>query len=393
MTNELKNKDVELTEPIRILHVLSAKDKRVRPLENLVFALDRSIFSQVICYLIGEDEKHTKFETWGLDVISLHISKKKLRGFQPAVVFQLARIIKEQGIDIVHCQRHKPTVYGTLAAYMTGKNLKVISHVRGLNRTRRFRRKLVNMALFRRISRIIAVSNAVRDDILRTNPMSFPDKVVTIYNGIGVEPYTDCSLTREQARIRLGLPGKDAFVYGTVGRLVETKGQRILLEAFAKVYEKYPESWLVIAGKGRLESELRSLAAELNIHKRVLFLGYRTDIPEILKAYDVFVFPSIAEGLPGALLEAMATGIPVIASRVGGVPEILNNPELGMMVSPSSLDELTTAMERLYNMDEVERNDIGKVLRERVLAEFTKEKMISVMTREYFAVMKKPMSQ
>ena len=393
MVRRFKNSHPGQVSRIKILHLLSDKDKRVRPLENLVSGLDGNTFSQLICYLRGEDEKHTKFETWGHDVISLHISKKKLRGFQPVVVFQLARIIKEKGIDIIHCQRHKPTFYGTLAAYMTGKNLKVISHVRGLNRTRRFRRKLLNRALFRRISRIVAVSNAVRDDIVRTNPMSFPDKVVTIYNGIDVEPYTDCSLTREQARIRLGLPEKDAFVYGTVGRLVETKGQRILLEAFAKVYEKYPESWLVIAGKGRLESELRALAIELNIHKRVLFLGYRTDIPEILKAYDVFVFPSIAEGLPGALLEAMATGIPVIASRVGGVPEILNNPELGMMISPSSLDELTTAMEQLCNMDEVERNGIGDLLRESVLDEFTKERMTSAISKEYLAVMKKPMSQ
>jgi glycosyltransferase involved in cell wall biosynthesis len=249
-----------------------------------------------------------------------------------------------------------------------------------------------NTALFRRTSRIIAVSDAVRDDIV-SNVKSVAAKVVTIYNGIDVKPFIDSKLTREAARIRLGLPDKEALVYGTVGRLVETKGLGVLLKAFARVYEKYPESWLILAGKGRLEAELRSLAAELNIHERVLFLGYRTDIPEILKAYDVFVFPSIAEGLPGALLEAMATGIPVISSRVGGVPEILNNPELGMMISPSSVGELTTAMERLGSINEVERNAIGKALRERVLAEFTKEKMISAMTREYFAVMKKPMSQ
>jgi len=393
MTKELKDSAIETTARIRILHVLSDQDKRVRPLENLVSGLDGNIFSQLICYLRGEDDKHTMFETWGHDVISLHISKKKLRGFQPAVVFQLARIIKEQGIDIIHCQRHKPTVYGTLAAYMTGKNLKVISHVRGLNRTRRFRRKLLNRVLFGRISRIVAVSNAVRDDIVRANPMSFPDKVVTIYNGIDVQSYNDCSLSPEEARIRLGLPDKEVFVYGTVGRLAETKGQRILLEAFVRVYEKYPKSWLILAGKGRLESELRSLAVELNIHERVLFLGYRTDVPVVLRACDVFVLPSIAEGLPGALLEAMATGVPVIASRVGGVPEILNSPDAGTMVSPSSVDELANAMERLYNMDEVERNDIGKALRERVRVEFTKEKMISAMTREYLAVMKKPMTQ
>jgi glycosyltransferase involved in cell wall biosynthesis len=392
MTKEFKNNGIETNAQMRILHVLSDKNRRLRLFENLVSGLDRNIFSQVTCYLSGDDNKSTKLETWGHDVISLHIYKKKLRRFQPSVVFRLARIMKERGIDIVHCQRHKPTVYGTLAACMTSKNPRVISHVHGLNRARSFRRKLLNTALFRRTSRIIAVSDAVRDDIV-SNVKSVAAKVVTIYNGIDVKPFIDSKLTREAARIRLGLPDKEALVYGTVGRLVETKGLGVLLKAFARVYEKYPESWLILAGKGRLEAELRSLAAELNIHERVLFLGYRTDIPEILKAYDVFVFPSIAEGLPGALLEAMATGIPVISSRVGGVPEILNNPELGMMISPSSVGELTTAMERLGSINEVERNAIGKALRERVLAEFTKEKMISAMTREYFAVMKKPMSQ
>jgi len=393
MTKEPTDSAIEATAQIKILHVLSDQDKRLRPLENLVSGLDRNIFSQVICYLTGDDDKHTMFEAWGHDVISLNISKKKLRRFQPSMVFQLARVIKEKGIDIVHCQRHKPTVYGALATYMTGKNLKVISHVRGLNRTRSFKRKLLNGILFRRISRIIAVSNAVRDDIVSTNLMSSPDKVVTIYNGIDVEPYTDCSLTREQARIRLGLPEKDAFVFGTVGRLVETKGQWILLEAFARVCEKYPKSWLIITGKGRLESELRALLAKLNIHERVVFLGYRTDIPEVLKAYDVFVLPSIAEGLPGALLEAMATGIPVIASRVGGVPEILENPSLGIMVSPSSTNDLTSAMKRLCSMDEMRRKVIGQALIERVLEKFTKEKMILAMSREYVTVMNEPMGQ
>jgi glycosyltransferase involved in cell wall biosynthesis len=393
MTKELKDSATETTAQIKILHILSDQDKRLRPLENLVSGLDRNIFSQVICYLRGDDDKHTKFEAWGHDVISLDISRKKLRRFQPSMVFQLARIIEELGIDIVHCQRHKPTVYGALAAYLTGKNLEVISHVRGLNRTRSFNRKLLNGILFRRISRIIAVSNAVRDDIVSTNLMSFTDKVVTIYNGIDVEPYTDCSLTKEQARIRLGLPEKDAFVYGTVGRLVETKGQEVLLKAFAGVCERYPKSWLIITGKGRLESELRALSAKLNIHERVVFLGYRTDIPEVLKAYDVFVLPSIAEGLPGALLEAMATSIPVIASRVGGVPEILNDPSLGIMLSPSSMDELALAMERLGGMDEVRRNMIGEALRERVLKEFTKEKMISAISREYVTLMNESMGQ
>jgi glycosyltransferase involved in cell wall biosynthesis len=217
--------------------------------------------------------------------------------------------------------------------------------------------------------------------------MSSPDKVVTIYNGMDVKPYIDSSLTREEARTRLGLPDKDIFVYGTVGRLVETKGQEVLLKAFAKVYEKYLESWLILAGEGRLESELRALAVELNISERVMFLGYRTDIPEVLKACDVFVLPSIAEGLGLALLEAMASELPVIASRVGGVPEILNSSKLGTMVSPGSAEELASAMKVLHDTPEEKRYEIGKTLRKRVLEKFSTEKMISAMTAEYLAVM------
>ena len=371
----------------RILHILSDKDKRIRPLENLVSGLESNMFSQVICYLRGDNDKHTEFEAWGYEVIGLNISPRRKRGFQPSVVFKIAQIIKERKIDIVHCQRHKPTVYGTLAAYLAGKDSKVISHVRGLNRTRNLRRRLLNGLLFKRIARVIAVSNGVREDIVKSNPKAIREKVVTVYNGINVTPFLDSGLTREQARTRLGLPPRHGFVYGTVGRLVETKGQKVLLKAFAKVYEKYFESWLILAGAGRLESELRALASDLDIHERVVFLGFRTDIPEIMRAYDVFVLPSIAEGLPGALLEAMATGIPVIASRVGGVPEILNSPGLGVMVSPSSVLELSVAMEQLCNMDEMKRNEVGKALRQRVLEKFTMEKMVSAMVGQYIEVM------
>ena len=387
LINQSKHHYIGIEMQTRILHILSDKDKRIRPLENLVFGLERNMFSQVICYLRGDNDTQTEFEAWGHEIITLNIAATSKRGFQPSVVLKIARIIKERKIDIVHCQRHKPTVYGTLAAYLAGKDSKVISHVRGLNRTRNLRRRLLNRLLFKRIARVIAVSNGVREDIVKSNPKAIREKVVTVYNGINVVPFLDCGLTRKQARARLGLPGKEGFIYGTVGRLVETKGQKVLLKAFAKVYGKYPESWLLLAGAGRLESELKVLASALDIHERVVFLGFRRDIPEILKACDVFVLPSIAEGLPGALLEAMATGIPVIASQVGGVPEILNSADLGVMVPPSAVDELSVAMEQLCSMDEMKRNEVGKALRQRVLEQFTSEKMVSAMVGQYMEVM------
>lgn len=387
MTNESLNSDVEQVSQTRILHLLPDKDRKFPLFENLVTGLDKQIFSQVICYLRGSDNKHNSLQQLGYEVVGLGIPERKLKRFRPSVVFQLARIIIEQHIDIVHCQRHKSTVYGALAVWIAGKNVKVVTTVHGRNRTRTLGRKLLNRALFKRISRIIAVSKAVRDDILKTNRISSPDKVVTVYNGIDTKRFSNSRLTQHEARTRLGLTNKETFVFGTVGRLTKVKGQSVLLKAFARVCQNCPESLLVLAGKGPLETELRNLSAKLNIDKSVIFVGYRKDIPEVLRAYDVFMLPSFSEGLPLSLLEAMAKGIPVIASRVGGIPEILNSSDLGIMVSPNSVKELAMAMERFCEMDNVKRDEVGKELRNRVLDEFTKEKMVSKMAEEYIDVM------
>lgn len=390
MVNDYNKGDFSRILKAGILHLLPYTDTRCLSeniFENLITGLDKEIFSQAICYLSGDNDGQGPLEKQGYEVIRLGIPKKGLKSFKPSIVFQIARILKKGTIEIIHCQRHKATVYGTLAAWIAGRHVKVVTTIHGLNRTRTLGRKLLNWFLFKRISRIVGVSFAVRNDILKTNKISSPDKVVTVYDGIDAKQFTDSNLTQKEARDRLGLPDKEAFIFGTVGRLTKIKGQTILLKAFASVCQKYPTSWLVLAGKGPLEIELRHLAAKLNIDKRVIFLGHRKDIPEVLRAYDVFVLPSFSEGFGMALVEAMASSIPVIASRVGSIPEILNGPEPRMLVAPSSVEELALAMERFCGMDKVKRDEIGKALRDRVLNEFTKEKMTSAMSKEYIAVM------
>jgi len=373
---------------VKILHILSYN--KIRPLsffENLVTGFDEQVFSQRICFLSG-DRKQSSLDKWGYPIINLGISKKKLKKFRPSAVFEIVEIIKKHDVDIIHCQRHKPTIYGTLAAWLAGKKVKVLTTVHGRNRTRTLSRKIINYVLFNRISRIISVSDAVRDDILKTNWSLSSDKVATVYNGIDTDKFSDSiSTTRQEVRSQLGLAIKDAFVFGTVGRLTKVKGQKVLLQAFAKVIRKYPNSWLVITGKGSLETELHRLAMDLNINERVVFLGFRMDIPDILRAYDAFILPSFSEGLPLSLLEAMATGIPVISSRVGGVPEILDGFDQKIMVTPSSVKELSVAMTWLAGLDKVERIELGKSLRSRVESYFTKEKMTSAMAKEYIDVM------
>lgn len=393
MRNNHWRNNIDPASKIRILHLLPDKDRKFSLFENLVNGLDKQAFFQSICYLHGNMDKQNPLKKLGYEIFCIGIPKKKLRRFRPSVVFQIARIIKEQRINIIHCQRHKPTVYGSLAAWMVGGNIKVVTTVHGRNRTRTIGRNLLNRILFKRISRIFAVSEAVRNDIIKTNWNLSADKVATVYNGIDTKQFGNFNHTRQEACERLYLPNKETFIFGTVGRLTKVKGQVLLLKAFASVCRRYPDTLLVLAGKGPLEAELRHLAAELNIQKRVVFLGYRKDIPDVLRTYDVFVLPSLSEGFGLALVEAMATGIPVIASRVGGIPEILNSPNLGIMVSPYSMEELTSAMERVRKMDEAERNEIGKELRNRVMVEFTKEKMVAAMTKEYMAIMNRHASR
>jgi len=249
MTDESPNSDVTQNSKTKILHLLLDKDRRFPLFENLVVGLNKQIFSQVICYLRGSDNKHNPLQQSGYEVVGLGIPKQKLKRFSPSVVFQLSRIIREKHIDIVHCQRHKSTVYGTLSAWIVGKHVKVVANVHGRGRTRNLGRKLLNRALFKRISRIISVSKAVRDDILKTNRFSSPDKVVTVYNGIDAEQFSNPRLTQHEARTR-GLADKETFVFGSVGRATKVKGQSVLLKALARVCQKYPDSFIPFGSHG-----------------------------------------------------------------------------------------------------------------------------------------------
>lgn len=384
---ELRGETDDTTPTTKIMHLLLDKHASFPLFENLVMGLDGPLFQQIVCYLSGSGNEATPLEKHGYTVINLGMPRRKLKHYRPTLIFQIARIIEKYDIDIVHCQRHKPTVYGTLAAWLAKKNVKVVTTVHGRDRTRTLSRKLLNRILFRRVSRILTVSRAVRDDVLITNVGLPVRKVVTVYNGIDARRFSDTELTVSEARERLGLPTDGVLIFGTVARLAKVKGQTVLLQAYLKIRDQFPNSLLVLAGAGPLERELRERASALKIENHVVFLGRRSDIPQVLRAYDVFILPSLSEGHPLSLLEAMASGIPVIATSVGGVPEILANGSPGIMIPPSAADELATAMEQLAKMNHRQREAIGRQLRGRVLAEFTKEKMAAATAAQYLEVM------
>jgi glycosyltransferase involved in cell wall biosynthesis len=162
----------------------------------------------------------------------------------------------------------------------------------------------------------------------------------------------------DRARAELGLEPGDAVI-GTVGNFTAKKDQASLLRAMAAVVRDHPRARLVLVGSGPLEAELKHTASDLGLADRAVFAGSRHDIVDLLPGFDVFALSSRFEGLPIALLEAMATGLACVATRVGGVPEVVTDGRDGILVEPGDPDALATALGKLLG-DENLRGDLGR---------------------------------
>jgi glycosyltransferase involved in cell wall biosynthesis len=202
-------------------------------------------------------------------------------------------------------------------------------------------RAIIERWCAQRTDRLLAVSAATSDYVknflgLRTAPE-------VIENGISLAPYQAARANRSRMREVLGVTTEEKLLIA-VGRLVPVKNHRLLLEAFAAARAKLPALRLAIIGSGALEAELKSFAEGLGLGNDVRFLGYRDDIPDCLAASDVFVNSSTTEGLPISLLEAMAAGLPVIATSVGGVPQVLGPSQAGVLVPSGDGVAMAAAM-------------------------------------------------
>jgi len=361
-----------------ILHLLKGFTRDVPLFLNSIRGTDSEKFNHIICYIHENCGLHNTLSDLGYEVIYLGFRKSSTKHINPYVAVKLARILKEKNIDIIHCQKHKPTVYGAIAS-MAKKDISVVSHVHGMDRTRTIFRKITNSLLASRVSKFIGVSDAVSKDIIRSNWFIKPSKVVTIRNGIDFKTIDKVSVSREEVRARLGL-SRDDIVFGTVGRLAKTKGHIYLIDAFANVIKKAPKSKLIIIGDGHLHNELKEEVEKLRISSHVTFLGFRDNVFELLRAFDIFVMPSIAEGLALALLEAMASRLPTIASAVGGIPEVFGNEEIGRLIPSKNIAALENAMLEICTLDKSQKRILGENARKRIEDEFS----IDFMCRNLF---------
>jgi sugar transferase (PEP-CTERM/EpsH1 system associated) len=292
---------------------------------------------------------------------------------------RMARLFRKLRPDIVHTRNWTciDAIIGARLAgvpvVIQGEHGREAADPEGRNR----RRQQVRRFLSPFITEFVAVSRDLARWLIEE--VRVPGrKVRTIYNGVDTERYVPGD--RAAARRALGIP-PDWTVAGTVGRLDPVKDQAGLVRAFAQVGNK-GRSALVIAGDGPSRRQLEAVVSELAIGDRVRLLGERDDVPMILRALDIFVLSSIGEGISNAILEAMATGLPVIATRVGGNSELVRDGLTGRLIEPRSPEALAEAL-AAYVDDPVLARAHGAAGRERAEREFGLERMRAGYTTLY----------
>jgi len=263
----------------------------------------------------------------------------------PFNLFRILRYLRTHRPQILHTQLEYSDVLGTIAAKILGIPCVSTMHTLDILEEKKFatwRLKLRWFVLRNYCDKILAVSEKTRTHHLQSGRLG-EKKIITLYNGIDISRFKNIDQSvQQQLKHSLNLPSNKQIII-TVAVLREPKGIQYMLKALPDILDKNPNTHYLIVGDGAYGDSLRELVADLAIQEHVTFAGHRTDIPALLSISDVFVLPTLGDALPTVLIEALAAEIPIVASDVGGVPEIVENEANGLLVPPGDPAELTRA--------------------------------------------------
>jgi glycosyltransferase involved in cell wall biosynthesis len=276
-------------------------------------------------------------------------------------LLRLYSILKRVRPDVLGFNTPKPILIGVLASRFTSAGVRII-----------FRRVdfPLGRSFFSRlkytwgIDGIITISESIRNRLRSAGTPA--SKITTIYEGI------DLSLYPESGQTPPALPA----VVGVVSHLSPEKGISFLVEAASLIPEVKKKYRFVIVGEGACLQELTQLVREKGLEQIFQFTGFRSDIPQLMKSFNIFALPSLSEGLSSAILEAMASSLPIVASNVGGIPELVKNGENGLLVAPADAEALARALQKLAENPE-ERFRMGQTNRRQAVEKFTMEHKIT----------------
>ena len=322
----------------------------------------------------------SKFNDLGVIYISIPIkTKNELSPRMFLSLLKLRRVIKDNKIEILHSHSRTTQVLGSWLHKLTGA--KHISTCHGFFK-RRFSRKVFPCWG----EKIIAISEQVQEHLKDDFKVS-SGQISLINNGIDVDKFKSVPPSEKQEfKSRLGL--KSEPVIGILARLSDVKGHKYLIEAMKTVLVTFPDTQLLIAGEGKMEKELKKLTESLGIEKSVFFVPERLDTRDILSAIDIFVMPSLNEGLGLALMEAMASGLPVIGSAVGGIKTLIKDGDNGLLVSPGDSSEIAKAIIDLIS-DSNKALGLGVNARKYIAKEFSDEDMVLKTEEVYLECLRK----
>jgi sugar transferase (PEP-CTERM/EpsH1 system associated) len=296
-------------------------------------------------------------------------------------LFRLARIMRRYRPHIVHT-RNWGAIEAVAAAKLAG--VPVVIHSEHGYEVDMFaglpmRRRLFRRAAYAMADAIFAVTRELRDFHARQAWMR-PERMSVMYNGVDTERFAPCKESRTAMRKELGLP-EESFVVGTVGRLVPIKDHRTLLKAAALLSGSRIDVRVLLVGSGPERDKLQSLATGA-LEGRVCFTGDSSRVSEMLNAMDVFVLPSLGEGMSNTLLEAMACGLPVLATNVGGNPEIIENDVNGCLFTPGDAEWLASKLKFLAR-DPALIHQLGTAARNRAIESFSLSRMLETYRSFY----------
>jgi len=315
----------------------------------------------------------------------VEIFSKKF-SFDFSLVTRVMRLMKEQQIQILQTTLFYADIIGAYAASLAG--VPVVISWEPVTGPFALRHYLAYKLAMQKIDRVVAVSEDIRQRVIRERHLS-PDQVMTIHYGVDVNKFAPG--TGSLTKADLGVP-EDHLVLGTVARFDHPKGHKYLIEAAPRIVQQFPGVRFVLAGDGPLRAEVEQQIRQAGLDDFFVLLGFRRDVKELLSVFDLFILPSLSEGLPNAVLEAMACSNPVVATAVNGVVEVVEDGVTGYLVPPQNPEELAAAVIKMLGLGEKMKR-MGHQGRERVVKYFSVEQQIAKFEALYQSLYEQKLGQ
>jgi glycosyltransferase involved in cell wall biosynthesis len=380
---------------VKILHLIDSlygAGGAERQLLLSIKALDASRFESYICCVQTPGHLAGEAAEMGIKVFSLGVNGKL--GW-PKAIMRLRRLIRSLGIELVHTSLYEASVLGGLAGRLSGvpvvttltntvHDTEWLSETMGLSRWKVASSEMAHRLVIRWCMReVIAVSEHVKQSAVRHYRIR-PDKITVIHRALSPEWLGVASSPKGE--LPDVSPGEASPTLIAVGRLIPQKDHESLLRAMAIVARGLPEARLLIAGEGQLMSQLKQLCDSLELNGHVSFLGRRNDVRRLLETSDIFVLPSLREGCPNALIEAMSVGIPCVATSIGPVTELVRDGEHVALVPPSAPEAMAEAIVSLTSRPD-EARAMGHRAKEMARRRFTPARVSEALESVYMRVL------